>query len=297
MKQERNVFNMFCKKKTIFIIILFITISLISIAFSILIINIFFKSSHLPSSYSQVASSVPITYDIDNMFTNTLSTYSSNYNANNINRSNNLELATSKLNNVIVLPNEIFSYNQTVGDRSIATGFKEASIYTSNGIETGIGGGVCQVSSTLYNAVLRANLDIVERRNHRYSVPYVPLGCDATVSYDSIDFKFKNTRSYPIKIQAFAKNGIVSVSILGIYENIEYDISVVNKKIYTIPFETKFTYDDTLSSGSRIVGQKGSYGYVVDTYKIVKLNGSVVSEIFISSDTYFPLTKIIRFRN
>lgn len=236
--------------------------------------------------------------DLDKeIFVDTLATYTTRYNVNNVNRSNNVEIATSKLNNVIIFPDEIFSYNKTVGERTISAGYKEASIYTSNGVESGLGGGVCQVSSTLYNAILRANLDIVERKNHRYSVPYVPLGCDATVSYGSIDFKFKNSRKYPIKLQAYAKNGIVSISVIGMNEDVEYDISFSTKQVYTIPFETKYIYDSALSSASQIIEQKGSYGYKINNYKIIKLNNSIISESLISSDTYSPLTQIIRIGN
>ncbi|MCI8699869.1 MAG: hypothetical protein HFJ47_00825 [Clostridia bacterium] len=236
--------------------------------------------------------------DLDkDIFVDTLSTYNTRYNTSNINRSHNLEIATNKLNNVIVLPGEVFSYNKIVGERSISAGYKEATVYTSNGIEHGIGGGVCQVSSTLYNAVIQANLDIVERKNHRYSVSYVPLGCDATVAYGSIDFKFKNTRNYPIKIQASAKRGVVSISIIGMYEDVEYDISLVTKQIYTIPFETKYIYDSSLSYNSRVIKQKGSYGYKINTYKIVKLDDCLISETLVSTDTYSPLTQIINVGN
>lgn len=231
------------------------------------------------------------------IFIHTLSTYTTRYNTSNVNRSHNLEIATNKLNNVVVLPGEVFSYNKVVGERSISAGYKEAIVYTSNGIENGIGGGICQVSSTLYNAIVQADLDVVERKNHRYSVSYVPLGCDATVAYGSIDFKFKNTRNYPIKIQASAKRGVVSISIIGLYEDIEYDISLVTKQIYTIPFETKYIYDSSLSYNSRIIKQKGSYGYKINTYKIVKLNGYLISETLISTDTYSPLTQIINVGN
>ncbi|MCI8655500.1 MAG: hypothetical protein HFJ48_06525 [Clostridia bacterium] len=192
---------------------------------------------------------------------------------------------------------EVFSYNDIVGDRTLSAGYKEATIYTINGIESGLGGGVCQVSSTLYNAVLKANLEIIERKNHRYSVPYVPLGCDATVSYGSIDFKFKNSREYPIKLKSSAQNGIISISVIGTKEELEYDISFSTKQIYTIPFETQYIYDNTLSHTSEIIEQKGINGYKIDNYKIVKLNELIISETLISSDIYSPLAQIIRVGN
>ena len=230
----------------------------------------------------------------DSVFIDTLSTYTSKYDVSNRNRSTNVQLAASKLNNVILLPGETFSYNQTVGKRTISNGFKEASIYTSNGIEYGLGGGICQVSSTLYNAVLEANLDIVERKNHSYSVSYVPLGRDATVSYGSIDFKFKNSRSYPIKLISSAKNGVVSISLKGIKEETEYNVTVTTKKLQTTPFQTKYINDNTLPKGTEIVQQSGFYGHKYETYKVLSLNGAVVSTTLLSTDTYRPLNKIVR---
>lgn len=230
----------------------------------------------------------------DGIFVDTLSTYTSKYDESNVNRSTNVKIATSKLNNVILLPGETFSYNQTVGERTISNGFKEASIYTSKGVEYGLGGGICQVSSTLYNAVLEANLGIVERKNHRYAVTYVPNGRDATVAYGSIDFKFKNTRKYPIKLVASAKNGICSISVKGIKEEVEYNVTVTTKKLQTTPFEIKYINDNTLAKGTQVVKQHGYYGYKYETYKVLSLNGSVVSTTLLSTDTYTPLTKIVR---
>lgn len=230
----------------------------------------------------------------DKIFAQTLSNYSTRYDVSNTNRATNVELATSKLNGVIILPGETFSYNKTVGERTISAGFKEASIYTNSGVEYGLGGGICQVSSTLYNVALEANLEIVERKNHRYYVSYVPLGRDATVSYGSIDLKFKNTRTYPIKIQAEAKNGVVDISILGMKEDIEYDITIVTEQLEVTPFETQYINDSSLPSGTQVVKQVGYYGYKYQTYKVVSLNGSIVSKTLISTDTYSPLTKIIR---
>ena len=229
----------------------------------------------------------------DDLFVNTFSTFSSRYDVSNRNRSNNVELASKKINGVILLPGETFSYNQTVGKRTIAAGFKEASIYTSSGIENGIGGGICQVSSTLYNAVLQANLEIVERKNHSYYISYIPLGKDATVSYGSVDFKFKNSRSYPIKIVASSKNGVCSVSIVGLNEETEYNVSIQAQQMQVLPFQTTYVNDNSLPSGKSVVKQNGMNGYKYETYKIVSLNGNVISKKLISSDTYKPLNKVV----
>ena len=112
------------------------------------------------------------------------------------------------------MPSETFSYNKTLGERTIAAGYKEAKIYSN-----GLGGGICQISSTLYNAVLMSNLEIVERRNHQFVTSYLPAGRDATVVYGLTDFKFKNSRKYPVKINAGVQNGIERFQYMELKKN------------------------------------------------------------------------------
>lgn len=228
------------------------------------------------------------------IFIHNLGTFSSNYQESNVNRTINVKLATNKINNVILLPGEEFSYNKIVGKRTYENGFREASIYTSSGVVDGLGGGICQVSSTLYNAILRANLEVVERRNHRYAVSYVSLGTDATVSYGSIDFRFKNNRNYPIKIVASSQNGVCRIDILGIKEDVEYEVVISTNKLKTIPFTTKYIDDNSMMAGTQKQTQYGDNGYKYETYKTLKLNGNIVSTEKISNDNYTPLTRVIR---
>lgn len=148
------------------------------------------------------------------IFKDTLSSFTTKYDISNKDRSTNLELAASKINGTILSPGEEFSYNKIVGARTISAGYKEAKIYSNGTVVDGIGGGICQISSTLYNSVIFANLDITERYNHQFLTSYVLPGRDATVVYGVKDLKFKNNRSYPIKIEMKVNNGIVSCSIL-----------------------------------------------------------------------------------
>ncbi len=230
----------------------------------------------------------------NDIFVHNLGTFTSYYKESNVNRSTNVKLASNKINNVILLPGEEFSYNKVVGERTFENGFKEASVYTSSGVVNGLGGGICQVSSTLYNSVLRANLEIVERRNHRYAVSYVPLGTDATVAYGSIDFRFKNNRKYPIKIIASSSNGVCTVSIIGIKEETEYEVLITANKLQTIPFKTNYINDSSMPVGTQKQTQYGDYGYKYETYKTLKLNGEIVSTEKISNDSYTPLTRIVK---
>ncbi len=148
------------------------------------------------------------------LFSDTLATYSTNFAAGG-NRGKNVSRSAELINGAILAPGEVFSYNDRVGDRSIENGFFTAPEYVSGQSVEGVGGGTCQVSSTLYSAVLYADMGIVSRTEHMMTVSYMPLGQDATVVYGEIDFKFKNTSDYPIKISAGTSGGTITVSIIG----------------------------------------------------------------------------------
>lgn len=142
-----------------------------------------------------------------------ISTYTTSYNAK-IPRATNVLLAATNLNSTILNPGDVFSYNDTVGPRTQAAGFVEAPIYI-NGVEAvGIGGGICQVSSTLYAALLLAHIPVIERHQHSLPVHYLPDGMDATVSYGSLDLKFMNPYPFPIAIVVVADSGTLTVSIM-----------------------------------------------------------------------------------
>ena len=196
-------------------------------------------------------------------FPDRLSTFSTNYAASNVNRTTNLRLAANKINGTVLMPGETFSYNQVVGERTIAAGYKEAPIYVSGRVEDGLGGGICQITTTLYNAAVFANLEIVERTNHQFVPSYVGAGRDATVVYGAIDFKFKNNRNYPIKIICSVSGGVANFQILGLKTSEDYDVEVY----------------------SRITSQSAGYTNS-ETYKVLKQNGSVVRQELLSKDTY-----------
>ena len=123
----------------------------------------------------------------------------------------------------------MFSFNQTVGRRSTANGFYTAKEYVDGQTVDGIGGGTCQVSSTLYNAVLYADLSVVSRLNHMFPVNYCPIGQDATVSDSGVDFKFVNNMDYPVKISAYTSGYTVTVSIIGTQRDIPHTVKIENK--------------------------------------------------------------------
>ena len=196
-------------------------------------------------------------------FPDLLSTFSTRYPASNRDRTTNLRLAASKINGFVLLPGQTFSYNTVVGERTIAGGYKEAAIYQDGQVVQGLGGGICQISTTLYNAALYANLEIVERRNHQFVPSYVGAGRDATVVYGSQDFKFKNTRNYAIKIICSVDSGVATFSLYGLAE--ENDCEVI------------------ISSG---ITSRGANSLTSATYRTLKRNGQVISTETVSRDTY-----------
>ena len=161
------------------------------------------------------------------------------------------------------MPGETFSYNKIVGERTIEAGYKEAPIYVNGRIEDGLGGGICQITTTLYNAALYANLEILERSNHQFIPSYANASRDATVVYGAIDFKFKNNREYPIKITCSVSNGIANFKIFGLKTENDYVVELSSRI-------TKTTATSIYS----------------EAYKTLKKNGNVVSTETLSKDIY-----------
>lgn len=226
-------------------------------------------------------------------FPDRLSTFTTRYDVSDVDRSTNLVIACQKINGKVILSGETFSYNKALGPRTAAAGYKNGKIYSGGEVVDGIGGGICQISSTLYNSVLLADLEIVERRNHQFVTSYVGPGRDATVVYGMTDFQFKNTRQYPIKIAASAQNGIATISIYGIKEETEYTFKFSTKTVASIPFSTKYIEDASLASGTEKIKQKGTNGLKTETYITKMLNGKVVSTKLLSRDTYDAMTRIV----
>lgn len=187
-----------------------------------------------------------------NLFTTTLGGYST-YGAGNANRRNNISLAVKAINDLVLLPGETFSYNETLGQRTKAKGYKEAGAYSDGSVVQEVGGGICQVSSTLFAAVLETNLEIVQRRNHSMTVSYMPMGMDATVSWGGPDLKIKNNRRYPIKFAAGLSGDEIKVKVIGANET-DTSIKVTTEQTGALSADTyRNTYD---SSGKLISKEK-----------------------------------------
>lgn len=227
-------------------------------------------------------------------FPDLLSDFSTSFSSSSYNRSTNISLASARINGTVLMPGETFSYNQTVGRRTTQAGFKEAPAYSNGEVVQEVGGGICQVASTLYNAVLYANLEITERSNHGFKPSYVKPGLDATVSWSSPDFKFTNNRNYPIKIICDTSGRKVHFYIYGLKTDNDYTVVLEADYISTVYAKTIYQTDSSLSSGSKVVKQSGSNGCNTVTYKILyDKNGNFISKTCISKDTYNAHNKII----
>ncbi len=226
------------------------------------------------------------------LFRDVLATYSSSYASSGANRASNVALAASKVNGVILLPGETFSFNNTLGERTTANGYKSAHAYAAGQVVDQVGGGICQVSSTLYNSVLLANLKIDERRSHQMTVSYVPLGRDATVNWGTQDFKFSNNTAYPVKITASASGGKLETGVVGTQTDSTMTVKIETQTIKTLEPTVKTEEDPTLEEGKTKTVKTGSKGYVVDAYRVVYSGGTEVSREKLKRSTYNPTQTI-----
>lgn len=213
-----------------------------------------------------------------------------NYPAGNVNRGTNIVLASKKLNEVLVMPGETFSFYKYVNNITAANGYKMASTFIGNKEVDGIGGGICQVSSTLYMAALKADLEIVERNQHSLRVGYCPLGLDAMYYEGYSDLKFKNTWDFPIVIVTEAGGGSLSFKILGDTTKKNYEVSIWNGGISTIYMPIERIEDPNLEEGKEVVVEYGHNGFKGSSY--IKRGNDQVK--LLNSDYYSPKKQIVK---
>ena len=219
-------------------------------------------------------------------FADELSTYTATQNSDS-DRATNLRIACETINGVIIYPGEVFSYNEILGERTEEKGYRPGAAYIGNSTEALIGGGICQVASTLYYCALYADLQILERECHQFTTVYSPLGVDATVSYGYLDFRFRNTSEHPILIKASADGGSVTVSFYGTDDK-DYYIKMESEVLKKYPYEE--IYQDKTGEGVR----EGAYivtpytGYDVKTYrcKYDKATNELISKTYEATSNY-----------
>jgi vancomycin resistance protein YoaR len=221
--------------------------------------------------------------------------YTTQFNTEDVNRSANIKLSAQKITGKLVYPGQIFSYNDTVGPREKSQGFKEAMEIINGEFVPGVGGGVCQLSSTLYNAVLLAGLTIVERTNHSKPLSYVPLGRDATVVYNILDFKFVNDSQAPVMIMAETSGSKLNVGIFG-QRMLEKSIDIITSQQQVIQPAIIKKADSALLPGENKVEKQGKPGYEVTVVRIIRDNaGKELQREIVSHDKYAPDNTLIRF--
>lgn len=212
-------------------------------------------------------------------------------------RTNNIRLVCEAINGTILKPGEVFSFNGTVGERTEAKGYQAAAAYIGGETVDDIGGGICQVASTLYYCTLHADLEVVDRIEHMFSVDYVPLGMDATVNWGTIDYAFRNNTNYPMRIEAKAEDGYVHISFIGTDEK-DYYVEMDYEIIKTLDWKTVEKQMDADNEKGYVDGDVVTYpytGYVVDTYmyKYDKETDVLLSTTYIVRSQYDARDRVV----
>lgn len=221
-----------------------------------------------------------------------LSEFSTKYSSSIKNRKENIAIGAGFFDGVLVKPDTEISFNETVGDINEDRGFKKAGVIINGELDSGVGGGICQVSTTLYNAIIRTDLDVTERINHTRPVNYVPIGTDAAVVSGHKDFKFKNSSKYPFYIKSYADGDNLEFRIYGNKE-LKKDINIVPKLVsINKPREIK-RYSTSIPSGSVDVKKSGAKGYYYETYREFLDDGEVVKTEKLSTSNYLAKDRVI----
>ena len=258
------------------------------------------KAKEIIGDGSQESYTIPVTLtqptvtaaDLqEKLFRDTLARTSTNLNEGNAPRTNNIRLAAKAINGTILNPGDEFSYNGVVGERSAARGYQEAHAYANGKIIDEFGGGVCQPSSTLYMAVLRADLEVTERHNHSFTVSYTPLGEDATVDYGNLDFRFVNNTAYPVKILAQQTDGQMIMTIVGTKTS-DKTVTTRTEILETYAPETVTKTDSSMAAGDSRVETSGITGYSTRTYKEITENGKT-TEVLANRSTYTKRDEVV----
>ncbi len=208
-------------------------------------------------------------------------------------RTHNLQLSCAEIDGTVVMPGQIFSFNEVVGERTAEKGYREATAYVGGASVPEIGGGVCQVASSIYYAVLQADLKSVERHGHTYLVTYVPMGMDAAIYWGLLDYQFENTSPYPIKIEASVSDGDVHIILRGT-EWKDYSVKLSYKVLEEVPWETveRYVYSDNYKVGDTIVTPYK--GYLVSTYRsVIDAEGNTVEKTLIATTRYRKRDKVV----
>lgn len=206
------------------------------------------------------------------------------------NRNTNIKIAAGKVNEFVVNPGETFSFSKELGEVSKNTGYKPAGTFLNNKIVDSIGGGICQVTSTLYQALVKSDLKIVERNQHSMRVPYCTIGLDAMYYEGQSDLKFQNTFDFPIVIKSYVSKGELTFKILGDTDKKNYNIKLFTSNVSKIPMPIEEIQDPSLPEGKKVIVEKGFPGYRGSSYK----QKDNEKPVLLNSDYYKPKKQIVK---
>jgi vancomycin resistance protein YoaR len=223
-----------------------------------------------------------------------ISSFSTTFSGSTENRVTNISLATGSISGKVFMPGDSFSFNDIVGKRTAAKGYKEAPVIVNNKLDSGLGGGICQVSTTLYNAVMRANINATERTHHSLPSHYVGLGLDATVDFGRLDYKFVNTLQTPIYIEGYTAGKTLIFNIYSDKSLANKTYELVSETYDTTKANIKYINDSNMYEGETETVQKASDGYKVKVYRKIYENGKLTGQETVTNETYKKIDGIVK---
>jgi vancomycin resistance protein YoaR len=204
----------------------------------------------------------------------------------------NIGLIAAAMNHKLVMPNGVFSMNAATGERTAAKGYRTAHVIVDGELVDGLGGGVCQAGTTMFNSVLLAGLPVIQRRNHSLHISHYPLGRDATLNWPGTDLKFRNDSPYGIFITSSWSSSSLTFTLWSTSRNYKVSLSTSSMRNFRSP-PTRYEDDPSMPKGTQEVEEPGSSGFDVTVYRTVSQGGTVVRrDSFVSN--YSPWTRIIR---
>jgi len=221
-----------------------------------------------------------------------LASYTTKFDASLLERSENVRIAAKALDGAVIQPGETISFNGIVGQRTGEKGYQDAYVIVNGEFVPGLGGGICQVSSTLYNTGLLANLSVKERSNHELAISYAPLGQDATVAYPDLDLKLNNDTGGYLLIRSKVVKNSLTIELYGKVKPGQ-EVQLSSKVESAIPPTEQTMQDSSLAKGEHVVKQMGQPGYIVSAFRTVKLNGTIIKTEELGKSNYKPIPHII----
>jgi vancomycin resistance protein YoaR len=218
-------------------------------------------------------------------------TFSTFFDDSSLNRNHNISLAAKALDNLLLGKGKIFSFNELVGEASLSNGYREAPVIVNKELVMGPGGGICQVSSTIYNAALLSGMAIEERHHHSIPVTYLPPGLDATIAYNYLDLRFRNNLPFHVLIHMQVLGNELRAIFFGDPSR-SFEVEVITRNISSIPPPVHYRELSDKPSSYREIIQAGRKGYIVETIRIFFKDGVEISRESLGQDHYAPLPVI-----